>query len=322
MVVLWAIKNEASPSIVSPDHIICAMTALHTTVIRLAPQRNAPQPRPQRTQKLCPQASDCVRVRPAPFFTPVGLDGHLGRHPAQPQPTHGYAQKRHPVPRRNLTAERQKAQPRATFKESPLRAGEAMLAQVIPAFGTERACVGDALPIGLEKRKRFLALPRPVRGIEATAWSARVRGCCGVASEDVSDGVGGKVNALLGEVSCKTLASVVGFLVELQHTLLDVGVGFSGLAFGGLGQVVQSLLAVLLVAFDPLAHELWGGFASSCGFAVVLGLLVDVDDAPACLDGVHVVYLLIGEFHRWRASCCACCIRDSTGGAPAFFKCG
>jgi hypothetical protein len=53
-----------------------------------------------------------------------------------------------------------------------------------------------------------------------------------------------------------------------------------------------------------------------------LGLLVDVDDAFACLDGVHVVYLLIGKFHRWRASCCACCIRDSTGGAPAFFKCG
>jgi hypothetical protein len=114
----------------------------------------------------------------------------------------------------------------------------------------------------------------------------------GVASEDVSDGVWGQMHPLLGEVSGEALASVVGLLVALQHALLYVGVGFSGLAFGGFGQVVQSLFAVLLVAFDPLAHELWGGVASSCGFAVVLGLLVDVDDAFACLDGVHVVYLL------------------------------
>ena len=85
---------------------------------------------------------------------------------------------------------------------------------------------------------------------------------------------------------------------------------------------MQFLFAVLLVAFDPLAHELWGGVASSCGFAVVLGVLVDVDDALACLDRVHAVYLLIGKFHRWRVLCCACCRRDSTGGAPAFFKCG
>jgi hypothetical protein len=94
---------------------------------------------------------------------------------------------------------------------------------------------------------------------------------------------------LLGEVSCKALASVVGFLVELQHALLYVGVRFSGLAFGGFGQVVQSLLAVELVALNPLAHELGGGVASSCGFAVVLGLLVDVDDALACLGRVHAV---------------------------------
>jgi hypothetical protein len=53
-----------------------------------------------------------------------------------------------------------------------------------------------------------------------------------------------------------------------------------------------------------------------------LGLLVDVDDAFACLDGVYVVYLLIGKFHRGRASCCARCQSASTGGAPAFFKCG
>ena len=95
-----------------------------------------------------------------------------------------------------------------------------MLAQVIPAFGAERALVVDGFDIGLDERKRFLALPRPVRRIEATAWLARARGCCGVASEDVSDGVGGEVNALLGEVSGEALASVVGFLVELQHTLL------------------------------------------------------------------------------------------------------
>ena len=197
-----------------------------------------------------------------------------------------------------------------------------MLAQVIPAFRAERALVVDVFDIGLDERKRFLALPRPVRGIEATALFARARGIRRVASEDVSDGVGGKVYPLLGEVSGEALASVVGLLVELQHALLYVGVGFSGLAFGGFGQVVQSLLAVLLVALNPLAHELWGGVASSCGFAVVLGLLVDVDDAFACLDGVHVVYLLIGKFHRWRASCCVRCRRDSTGGAPAFFKCG
>jgi hypothetical protein len=110
--------------------------------------------------------------------------------------------------------------------------------------------------------------------------------------------------------------------VGLPHALLYVGVGFSGLAFGGFGQVVQSLLAVLLVAFDPLAHALWGGVASWCGFAVVLGLLVDVDDAFACLDGFRGVYLLIGKFRRWRAFCCARCWSGSTGGAPAFFKCG
>jgi hypothetical protein len=87
----------------------------------------------------------------------------------------------------------------------------------------------------------------------------------------------------LGEVAGKPLASVVGFLVALPHALLYVGVGFSGLAFLGFGQVVQCLLAVLLVAFDPLAHALWGGVASSCGFAVVLGLLVDVDDCVCVL---------------------------------------
>ncbi len=46
-----------------------------------------------------------------------------------------------------------------------------------------------------------------------------------------------------------------------QSVLLCVGVGFSGLAFLGSGQVVQCLLAVLLVALNPLAHELWGGVA-------------------------------------------------------------
>jgi hypothetical protein len=63
----------------------------------------------------------------------------------------------------------------------------------------------------------------------------------------------------------------------------------------------------LLVALNPLAHALWGGVASWCGFAVVLGLLVDVDDAFACLDGFRGVYLLIGKFHRGRAFCCARC---------------
>ncbi len=161
-----------------------------------------------------------------------------------------------------------------------------------------------------------------MRGIEASARFAGTAGCWCVAFQEVSEGVGGEVNAVLGEVAGKPLASVVGFLVALPHTLLCVGVGFSGLAFLGFGQVVQCLLAVLLVALNPLAHELWGGVASLCGFAVVLGLLVDVDDAFACLEGVRGVYLLIGKFHRGRAFCCARCWSGSTGSAPAFFKCG
>jgi len=226
------------------------------------------------------------------------------------------------VPRRQLTAKRQQAQPRATFKESPRVAGQAVLAQGIPAFGGERALGVDGFNIGLDERKRLLALPRPVRRIEASALFAGTAGCWCVAFQDVSDGVGGEVNAVLGEVSGKPLASVVGFLVALRHALLYVGVGFSGLAFWGFGQVVQCLLSVLLVAFDPLAHALWGGVGLLCGFAVVLGLLVEVDDAFGCLEGVRGVYLLIGKFHRGRAFCCARCGSGSTGGAPAFFKCG
>ena len=98
-----------------------------------------------------------------------------------------------------------------------------MLAQVMPAFGAERARVGDVFDIGLNERKRFLALPRPVRGIEATALFARAVGCWCVASEAVSDGVGGEVDAVLGEVSGEVLASVVVFLVALQHALVCWG---------------------------------------------------------------------------------------------------
>jgi hypothetical protein len=169
------------------------------------------------------------------------------------------------VQRGNLTAERQQAQARATFQNSPLIARQAVLAQVIPAFRAERALVVDVFHIGLNKRERFLRFPRPVGGIEASARFAGTAGCWCVAFEDVSDGIGGEVNAVLGEVSGEALASVVGFLVALEDALLYVGVGFSGLAFGGFGQVVQSLLAVLLVAFDPLAHALGVGVASSCG---------------------------------------------------------
>jgi hypothetical protein len=81
------------------------------------------------------------------------------------------------------------------------------------------------------------------------------------------------------------------------------GVGFSGLAFGGSGLVGETRFAVLLVALKPLAHALGGGVAAACGFAVVLGALVGLDDALACLDRVHGVYLLIGKFRRWRVYC-------------------
>jgi len=197
-----------------------------------------------------------------------------------------------------------------------------VLAQKIPAFGAERALGVDGFDIGVDARRRLLARPRPVRKIEASAQFAGTAGCWCVAFQEVSEGVRGKVNAVLGEVAGEALAFVVGFLVGLPHALLCVGVGFSGLAFLGFGQVVQSLLAVLLVAFAPLAHALWGGVALLCGFAVVLGLLVGVGDAFACLEGICGVHLLIGKFHRGRAFCCARCGGGSTGSAPAFFKCG
>jgi hypothetical protein len=148
------------------------------------------------------------------------------------------------VQRGNLTAERQQAQARATFKRSPLIAGQAVLAQVMPAFRAERARVGDGFPIGLNKRERFLRCPRPVRGREASALFARAVGCWCVASEAVSDSVGGEVDAVLGEVSGEVLASVVVFWWRCS-TRLFVGVGCSGLVFGGFGQVVQSVFAVL-----------------------------------------------------------------------------
>ena len=137
--------------------------------------------------------------------------------------------------RGNLTAERQQAQARATFQKSPLIARQAVLAQVIPAFRAERALVVDVFDIGLDERERLLALPRPVRGIEASARFAGAAGCGCVAFEDVSDGIGGEVNAVLGEVSGEALASVAGFLVELKDALLYIGVGFSWLAFGRFG---------------------------------------------------------------------------------------
>ena len=109
-----------------------------------------------------------------------------------------------------------------------------MLAQVMPAFRAERARVGDGFPIGLNKRERFLRCPRPVRGREASALFARAVGCWRVASEAVSDGVGGEVDAVLGEVSGEVLASVVVFWWRCS-TRLFVGVGCSGLVFGGFG---------------------------------------------------------------------------------------
>ena len=58
-----------------------------------------------------------------------------------------------------------------------------------------------------------------------------------MASEDVTNGVGRERDALLDEVAGKPLASIAGLLVERQHPLLGVGVGFGGLAFGGSGEV-------------------------------------------------------------------------------------
>jgi hypothetical protein len=115
-----------------------------------------------------------------------------------------------------------------------------MLAQGIPAFGAKRALGVDVFDIGLDERKRFLARPRPVRGIEASALFAGTAGCWCVAFQDVSEGVGGEVNAVLGEVAGEALASVVGFLVELQHTLLCVGVGFLGWRFWVLGRLCSA----------------------------------------------------------------------------------
>jgi len=140
-----------------------------------------------------------------------------------------------------------------------------VLAQGIPAFGAERTLGVDGFDLGLDERKRFLARPRPVRRIEASARFAGTAGCWCVAFQEVSEGVGGKVNAVLGEVAGEALASVVGFLVGLPHALLDVGVGFFGLAFLGFGQVVQSLLAVLLVALPPCARVV-----GRCGIVVRL----------------------------------------------------
>jgi hypothetical protein len=96
------------------------------------------------------------------------------------------------VQRGSLTAERQKAQARAALKESPLVARQTVLAQVIPAFCTARALVGDVLPIGLNERERFLRFPRPVCRIEATSRWARAGSGFGVASEDVAEGVWGE----------------------------------------------------------------------------------------------------------------------------------
>jgi hypothetical protein len=149
------------------------------------------------------------------------------------------------VQRGNLTAERQQAQARATFKRSPLVAGQAVLAQVMPAFRAERARVGDGFPIGLNKRERFLRCPRPVRGREASALFARAVGCWCVAFQDVSDGVGGEVDAVLGEVSGEVLASVVVFFGGVAARACLSGSVVLGWCLGGFGQVVQSVFAVL-----------------------------------------------------------------------------
>ena len=76
----------------------------------------------------------------------------------------------------------------------------------------------DIFHIDLNEHKRLLAFPRPVGGIEAAALHARTPGCRRVASQGVSDGVGGEVNALLGEASASMhLHSWMGFV---RYTLL------------------------------------------------------------------------------------------------------
>ena len=135
---------------------------------------------------------------------------------------------------RNRPTRGYQGQAGAAFQESPLVAGQAVLAQGSPAFGTEGALVVKVLHIGLDEGERFLALPRPVSGIETTAWLAGTGGGRGVASEDVTNGGGSELDVLLGEVAGKPLASIAGLLVELQHASMSGSV-FLGWRLGVLG---------------------------------------------------------------------------------------
>jgi hypothetical protein len=127
-----------------------------------------------------------------------------------------------------------------------------VLAQGIPAFGAERALGVDGFDIGVDERRRLLARPRPVRKVEASARFAGTAGCWCVAFQEVSAGVGGKVNAVWGEVSGKPLAFVVGFLVGLPHALLCVGVGFLGWRFWVLGRLCSRCLPCCWSRCPPL----------------------------------------------------------------------
>ena len=126
----------------------------------------------------------------------------------------------------------------------------------------------------------------------------------------------------MGEVAGEASASVARFLVKLKHALFYVGVGLSGLVFGGSGLVLQSFFAVLWVALDPLAHALRRGVPASCGFAVIARLVVGLDDAFAgvgwvdgrnlpCREVPSLACLLFCELQKWFGRGCV-----------LFFRCG
>ena len=103
--------------------------------------------------------------------------------------------------------------------------------------------------------------------IKTTALLAGKAGCGGMAFENVSDGVGEEVNAVLGEISGKASASVAGFLVELEHARLFVGVGFFGAGVWGFWGGRAVLARRVAGSVEPICAQVGGGVPTSGGFA-------------------------------------------------------